>query len=578
MDNSHSPLQSISNNVSVIDFPQSSIVNRTNNFGSSFVQTDQERFFRAILDSDPIIVMEYLINPSYRPWEWVEKEGYNALHRSAFLDLTSIGKLILKEVKNRIENEITGTNDPRDADQFIKDFVNQPSPNGFRPIHFASYRGNIEFITILINSGADIDSGNIKGINVMHMAAQGNQPRSLIFFREKYNFPLDSIDKDGNTVLHWSCYLGSENMLDYLLSYEDEIGKLINTGNNQGLTPMHLSITSENTKIIKKLFYSGARGDIIDKKLRTPYRLAVEKNKENIAAMLKDVDSPSYLFSYTNNKVCNIRPGLSKIERSSFNFNFFIISHLISESLIFFVIIPFIGSNVLPWIYLSSFIILIVLFLSLSFSNPGYTCNDRSSKSERRRRLLNLVESYVIIDDFCPVCAAVITKYVKHCNYCKKCVDKFDHHCYWANICVGGNNLWIFIIFITWVLINFLLNIYITFNGVVFNNRYGGVDNENIKESISNLKSNKVNDYMISFPYKIKFFSQLHLYDREVKMSISCIMLILFISFFIPILHLWCLNIKNICCRKRKKGYNELKLKNLKEDDQEILISGENNK
>eukprot|EP00350_Pseudokeronopsis_sp_OXSARD2_P011201 CAMPEP_0170560390 /NCGR_PEP_ID=MMETSP0211-20121228/48676_1 /TAXON_ID=311385 /ORGANISM="Pseudokeronopsis sp., Strain OXSARD2" /LENGTH=45 /DNA_ID= /DNA_START= /DNA_END= /DNA_ORIENTATION= len=39
-------------------------------------------------------------------------------------------------------------------------------------------------IDLLINNGADIKSKNKYGISVMHIAAQGDQPLSLYYFKE----------------------------------------------------------------------------------------------------------------------------------------------------------------------------------------------------------------------------------------------------------------------------------------------------------------------------------------------------------------------------------------------------------
>lgn len=38
--------------------------------------------------------------------------------------------------------------------------------------------------SILIENGADVNAKNLYGLNVMHIAAQGDQPISLFFFRK----------------------------------------------------------------------------------------------------------------------------------------------------------------------------------------------------------------------------------------------------------------------------------------------------------------------------------------------------------------------------------------------------------
>lgn len=46
--------------------------------------------------------------------------------------------------------------------------------DGFAALHFASFRGNIAVINVLLESGADMYQRNNYGINVMHVAAQGD--------------------------------------------------------------------------------------------------------------------------------------------------------------------------------------------------------------------------------------------------------------------------------------------------------------------------------------------------------------------------------------------------------------------
>ena len=53
----------------------------------------------------------------------------------------------------------------------------------FAAIHYASFRGNIEICEVLLNNGADSSLVNQYGLNVMHIAAQGDQPISLYFFK-----------------------------------------------------------------------------------------------------------------------------------------------------------------------------------------------------------------------------------------------------------------------------------------------------------------------------------------------------------------------------------------------------------
>jgi ankyrin repeat protein len=127
-----------------------------------------------------------------------------------------------------------------DAKEVIKKWVNEKSDQGYTAIHYASYRGNIEIINRLIDNGSEIENLNNRGLNVLHMAAQGNQPASLVYFKDKYVLNIQSVDDLGSTPLHWACYTGSETSVLFLLSWNINI----NAVDREGLTPLHLAVMS----------------------------------------------------------------------------------------------------------------------------------------------------------------------------------------------------------------------------------------------------------------------------------------------------------------------------------------------
>lgn len=126
--------------------------------------------------------------------------------------------------------------------KIISSFINRKSTQGFTALHYASYRGNIDIVTKLIDNGAEIEVTNNRGINVIHMAAQGNQPSTLVYFKDKYFLNIQSIDEMGSTPLHWACYTGSEVAVHFLLSWNVDI----NAQDREGLTPLHLAVMSGN--------------------------------------------------------------------------------------------------------------------------------------------------------------------------------------------------------------------------------------------------------------------------------------------------------------------------------------------
>jgi len=87
-----------------------------------------------------------------------------------------------------------------------KSFVNAHLKNeeGFTPLHFASYHGNPDLIDLLIKNGADMGAVNEKGINMVHVAAQGDKPYSILFFSQN-GLSIEAKDNENSTALHWAC-------------------------------------------------------------------------------------------------------------------------------------------------------------------------------------------------------------------------------------------------------------------------------------------------------------------------------------------------------------------------------------
>lgn len=119
------------------------------------------------------------------------------------------------------------------------------------------------------------------GINVMHVAAQGDQPISLYFFKDK-GFDLKSRDNRLSTPLHWACYSKSEIALCYLISWMTDIEEQ----DIDGYTPLHLAVKSveqlKSTRPVRTLLVKGASRDSRDKNGERPVDLIGQITDEDL--------------------------------------------------------------------------------------------------------------------------------------------------------------------------------------------------------------------------------------------------------------------------------------------------------
>jgi len=135
--------------------------------------------------------------------------------------------------------------------------------DGFTALHYASFNGNKEMIELLIKHGADVKAVNNQGINMLHVACQGDQPFSVAYFI-RAGLHVNSRDKRKSTPMHWAAFSGAELTLSYLIAF----GGSLEAVDMKGYTALHLACKeykqTNSTKGIKQLLIKGANRNAID--------------------------------------------------------------------------------------------------------------------------------------------------------------------------------------------------------------------------------------------------------------------------------------------------------------------------
>lgn len=137
---------------------------------------------------------------------------------------------------------------------------------------------------------ADYKVRTREGINMLHVAAQGDQAYSLTYFRAK-GLSIMSKDKEKSTPLHWACVAGSDTATYYLQSW----GVDVNARDFLMYTPLHLAVRYSSrfpsTRAIKELLIKGANREAVEKNGLKPIDLVdcIEDNetKEELRELLK---------------------------------------------------------------------------------------------------------------------------------------------------------------------------------------------------------------------------------------------------------------------------------------------------
>ena len=510
---------------------------------TSLVDPDQEELFDYINEGNIGKIREFLTKNN-KIWTYRSKENNNStiLHISVYKKFYEITELLINDCKEKIPDE-------------LKNFINVKNDQGVAAIHYASFRGNVKIIKLLIDNGADITIKTNRDLNVIHYACQGNRPNSLMYFyfelMKKNDFSLiKQQDSGGSIPLHWAAYSNAEDVLLYLINLnifedENERQQFIDKQDEQGYTPLHLSVTSKSIRIVTKLLQNGATPDIKDNKGKTPLDLAIIKKQMDIADII-----------YNNQKCqcCNVKAPVKQIKKSIKNIIWVFIVLLLTNVFLFFSIISIafdtgegnnnenIDYNIIFIVYMSLLLLFLIIYIILLIRDPGVI------KSQPIETVLRLLNQDKELAKYCYKCFVQKTKTSKHCIICNKCYDNFDHHCYWINKCVAQNNYCLFLFFL------FVAFFYLSFIFVI-----------SILGMIHLIKGKtpyvfKFYDYSLSSNLITKYIGLSE--NKLIHIIINILMILLDLSFLIPETILLVLHI-NVCCfnyrEKRKQQNNERK-------------------
>ena len=358
----------------------------------------------------------------------------------------------------------------------LKSYINKSDIFGNTAILYAAYRGNILIVRSLIECGADINITSKKGLNVLHMAAQGNNPNLIIYFKMKYNISVLSQDAQGNTPLHWACYNSSEEAINFLLSYMTDKND-INIKNKDGKTPLHISILTEKPSLIKKLIKRGADINIKDKEGKTPIDLAQEitGNESRVTSILLGAKKEKSLIEKITTLSCTLPDNNNNYlqkENSTIS-KVYLITYFILTFLHVFLQLDFLP-NFYIIIFLLFCFILFISFIYMSLNNPGII----EDANYKNIDWLELVFNDINIKNMCPYCKVKKQRLSRHCFICKKCIKEQNYHCNVINNCIGENNWGGYIFFLSMHLIIFSymfitsIKVYLIYDLTAVNNQY----------------------------------------------------------------------------------------------------------
>ena len=397
---------------------------------SNHINLNSDEFFDALNKNDVEKVKSFFMDPGFKVWQLKDENNYTALHFSVLKNNYELTLFIIDELKKRIGMSNIQT---------LENFINSKNKEGITPLHYAVSNGNIEILQLLKKFGANLDAVTNTGKNIMHIAAGSNQPSMLIYLLLNEAQDISSVDENGSTPLHWACYYGGEEAVNYLLSLKVDI----NAQDKEKYTPLHLAVSHNTIGIVKLLLHNGADKNILNKYNELPLDIAKKKNYQEIVNILTNKDY---------NPLCTLESPNEYIQPSDIYKKIIFLMIIIPEGIIIVLVLPFLESAVYYIISAIFFLLCLLSYIILLGKDPGYQKNyqllNECGGESDNKPLKKLVENGSDLKVYCPTCFILRGENKKHCFICNKCVLEMNHHCFWINKCIGKKNWIFYIIFI----------------------------------------------------------------------------------------------------------------------------------
>ena len=143
---------------------------------------------------------DFILSEENEIWNIKRGEDLTVLHNSCAIDKTNVTETIIEQTKKRLKltaDSSLSEDEKKANEEIFKGFINAKTQGDNQTaLHYASFRGNIKIIKLLIQNHAEINALTSNGYNMLHKAAQGNKPSAIVYFNKKYKIDLKSVEEN----------------------------------------------------------------------------------------------------------------------------------------------------------------------------------------------------------------------------------------------------------------------------------------------------------------------------------------------------------------------------------------------
>ncbi len=158
---------------------------------------------------------------------------------------------------------------------------NLARPHGYTALHEAAKYGHLEFASLLLEYGANVNAQTRMGITPLHEATsllQDTMVELLLAHGANPNAASDC----GLTPLHWAAMNGNTIIVAHLLAYE----AMLNVHGQAHRTPLHWAAIKGHARVVQLLLDKGSDTTICDEFGLTPLAWAEKRGHVEVQSLL----------------------------------------------------------------------------------------------------------------------------------------------------------------------------------------------------------------------------------------------------------------------------------------------------
>lgn len=164
------------------------------------------------------------------------------------------------------------------------------------PLHLAAHSGNIDLVTLLVESGASPQAFNQDDLLPIHYAVLAGNIHLIDYLLQAGNHSWFILDKSQNTLLHFACRTTNIGLIEMLIEHQLDVNAL----NDQFETPLMIAARFSTQRIVRLLLNHGAIIEIINRRYEDAIKMSKIYEQHDIHEYLLFYQMlPKYQFYYS---------------------------------------------------------------------------------------------------------------------------------------------------------------------------------------------------------------------------------------------------------------------------------------